>query len=103
MLKAGVMEDGILHKDNQRHSARRSHIPLLANLAGVVIDKELEKAADLRGLGFLSFPSSSYLSITGYAITTSLLSCFSHYPSYPLAVWCFVGRPRLCLVRCYKP
>jgi len=44
MLKAGVMEDGIVHKTNQGTPQGGVISPLLANLVGDIIDKELEKA-----------------------------------------------------------
>ncbi|HJW85717.1 MAG TPA: group II intron reverse transcriptase/maturase [Candidatus Brocadiaceae bacterium] len=44
MLKAGVMEDGILHKTTKGTPQGGVISPLLANLVGDVIDKELEKA-----------------------------------------------------------
>jgi len=43
MLKAGVMEDGIVHKTNQGTPQGGVISPLLANLVGNIIDKELEK------------------------------------------------------------
>ena len=44
MLKAGVMEDGIVHETNQGTPQGGVISPLLANLVGDIIDKELEKA-----------------------------------------------------------
>lgn len=44
MLKAGVMEDGIVHETNQGTPQGGVISPLLANLIGDIIDKELEKA-----------------------------------------------------------
>ncbi|KXK29146.1 MAG: hypothetical protein UZ01_02311 [Candidatus Brocadia sinica] len=44
MLKAGVMEDGIVHKTTEGTPQRGVIFPLLANLVGDIIDKELEKA-----------------------------------------------------------
>ncbi len=44
MLKAGVMEDGILHKTTKGTPQGGVISPLLANLVGDVIDKALEKA-----------------------------------------------------------
>lgn len=44
MLKAGVMEDGIVHETNQGTPQGGVVSPLLANLVGNIIDKELEKA-----------------------------------------------------------
>lgn len=44
MLKAGVMEDGIFHETNEGTPQGGVISPLLANLVGDVIDKELEKA-----------------------------------------------------------
>ena len=43
MLKAGVMEDGIVHETNQGTPQGGVISPLLANLVGDIIDKELEK------------------------------------------------------------
>ena len=43
MLKAGVMEDGTLHKTTKGTPQGGVISPLLANLVGDVIDKELEK------------------------------------------------------------
>ncbi len=44
MLKAGVMEDGIVHTTTEGVPQGGVISPLLANLVGDVIDKELEKA-----------------------------------------------------------
>ena len=44
MLKAGVMEDGIVHKTTEGTPQGGVISPLLANLVGDIIDKELEKA-----------------------------------------------------------
>lgn len=44
MLKAGVMEDGIVHKTTEGVPQGGVISPLLANLVGDIIDKELEKA-----------------------------------------------------------
>lgn len=44
MLKAGVMEDGIVHETNKGTPQGGVISPLLANLIGDIIDKELEKA-----------------------------------------------------------
>ena len=43
MLKAGVMEDGILHKTTKRHSARRSHIPFLLTLSATLLTRSLKR------------------------------------------------------------
>jgi RNA-directed DNA polymerase len=43
MLKAGVMEDGIVHETNKGAPQGGVISPLLANLIGDIIDKELEK------------------------------------------------------------
>lgn len=43
MLKAGVMEDGIVHETNQGTPQGGVISPLLANLVRDIIDKELEK------------------------------------------------------------
>ena len=43
MLKAGVMEDGIVQETNQGTPQGGVISPLLANLVGDIIDKELEK------------------------------------------------------------
>ncbi len=44
MLKAGVMEDGILYETDQGTPRGGVISPLLANLVGDIIDKELERA-----------------------------------------------------------
>lgn len=44
MLKAGVMEDGVKHKTTEGTPQGGVISPLLANLVGDIIDKELEKA-----------------------------------------------------------
>ena len=44
MLKAGVMEDGIVHKTTEGTPQGGVISPLLDNLVGDIIDKELEKA-----------------------------------------------------------
>ena len=44
MLKAGVMEDGIVHKTTEGTPQGGVISPLLANLIGDIIDKELEKS-----------------------------------------------------------
>ncbi len=44
MLKASVMEDGILHKTTEGTPQGGVISPLLANLVGDIIDKELERA-----------------------------------------------------------
>lgn len=44
MLKAGVMDDGIVRETNQGTPQGGVISPLLANLVGDIIDKELEKA-----------------------------------------------------------
>lgn len=44
MLKAGVMQDGILHKTDKGTIQGGVISPLLANLVGDIIDKELERA-----------------------------------------------------------
>lgn len=44
MLKAGVMEDNIVHKTTEGTPQGGVISPLLANLIGDIIDKELEKA-----------------------------------------------------------
>jgi hypothetical protein len=45
MLKAGVMEDGILHRTTEGTPQGGVLSPLLANLVGDIIDKELEAAS----------------------------------------------------------
>ncbi|MBI2447081.1 MAG: group II intron reverse transcriptase/maturase [Candidatus Omnitrophica bacterium] len=44
MLKAGIMEDGVIHETNEGSPQGGVISPLLANLVGDIIDKELEKA-----------------------------------------------------------
>lgn len=44
MLKAGVMEDGVMHRTSEGTPQGGVISPLLANLVGDIIDKELEKA-----------------------------------------------------------
>ncbi len=44
MLKAGVMQDGIVHKTDKGTIQGGVISPLLANLVGDIIDKELERA-----------------------------------------------------------
>ena len=44
MLKAGVMEDGIVHKTTEGTPQGGVISPLLANLIGDIIGKELEKS-----------------------------------------------------------
>lgn len=44
MLKAGIMEDGVMHRTSEGTPQGGVISPLLANLVGDIIDKELEKA-----------------------------------------------------------
>ncbi len=70
MLKAGVMEDGIIHETNEGTPQGSVISPLLANLVGDIIDKELERA----GYKFLRYADDFIVMIKTEAQMPAALS-----------------------------